>query len=647
MIKVQQLKVIKIIFLLFIIIVPFSISDFSDQIRPEKITSDLRFYEINTCSISLNEFLIENPNVIYQDHYKIRFNNYSSISCFGQITGIDQIGYTFYISIGTNTILNLFLQSIFWLLLISLFPKKKDFELKNSLFFSNSFTAFIICVVIYAEQRYYSKVLFELDINKNRTLLFLFVYFFFIGFFSFYVIQSRDDNLLNFLPFTYILIGVYSGMNIYFLTIFFCIIGTSKILKDKKIRKYFSLINILVFFWAFNAVGLNYYLKPDKIRGLSSTAYNFLSVSSWSYLMIISILGMYVFVSERKVIFKLEKLKNNFILTSIIIIIFGYIGSSMPVINFYNYYFFGQTKYGTDDQNLFGVNFWGETEAWRGYFPSAETIGEFFALGLILIFLTRKINKKFERILILGVPTLIIGLYASNNKAALISLLLCFALSISYENKLKTSTKLLLLIPVLFVLAYFIRFENFLYSLNFSTNKMIEMGIGYGNDSFRSSSINYLQNLDESFFLIRLIILIFGFFAFLINRSELWGIFFARYNPETLETFFGSGPFILANHYSEINILDKKLYTGTPLGFLLPHSSILSIMLFFGLIGLIIFFVYVFYILNKGRKTNTSMFLICLFILLNILKSDSILYMPSFFLYLTMFVSLNKSKKII
>ncbi len=647
MIKVQQLKIIKIIFLLFIIIVPFSISDFSDQIRPEKITSDLRFYEINTCSISLNEFLIENPNVIYQDHYKIRFNNYSSISCFGQITGIDQIGYTFYISIGTNTILNLFLQSIFWLLLISLFPKKKDFELKNSIFFSNSFTAFIICVVIYAEQRYYSKVLFELDINKNRTLLFLFVYFFFIGFFSFYVIQSRDDNLLNFLPFTYILIGVYSGMNIYFLTIFFCIIGTSKILKDKKIRKYFSLINILVFFWAFNAVGLNYYLKPDKIRGLSSTAYNFLSVSSWSYLMIISILGMYVFVSERKVIFKLEKLKNNFILTSIIIIIFGYIGSSMPVINFYNYYFFGQTKYGTDDQNLFGVNFWGETEAWRGYFPSAETIGEFFALGLILIFLTRKSNKKFERILILGVPALIIGLYASNNKAALISLLLCFALSISYENKLKTSTKLLLVFPVLFVLGYFIRFENFLYSLNFSTNKMIEMGIGYGNESFRSSSINYLQNLDESFFLIRLIILIFGFFAFLINRSELWGIFFARYNPETIETFFGSGPFILANHYSEINILDKKLYTGTPLGFLLPHSSILSIMLFFGLIGLLIFFVYVFYILNKGRKTNTSMFLICLFILLNILKSDSILYMPSFFLYLTMFVSLKKSKKII
>ena len=121
MIKDKQLKYMKAIVLLVIIIVPFSLSDYTDQIKPEKITSDLRFYEINTCSISLNEFLLENPNVIYQDHYKIRFNNYSSISCFGQITGIDQIGYTFYISIGTNTILNLFLQSIFWLVIISFF----------------------------------------------------------------------------------------------------------------------------------------------------------------------------------------------------------------------------------------------------------------------------------------------------------------------------------------------------------------------------------------------------------------------------------------------------------------------------------------------------------------------------------------------
>ena len=116
---------LKIILFLLIILLPFSISDYRDNVTPEKISSDLRFYEINTCSISLGEFLVHNPNVIYQDHYKIRYNNYSSLRCFGQITGIDQIGYVFNISIGTNTLLNLFLQSGIWILIISLFNKKE------------------------------------------------------------------------------------------------------------------------------------------------------------------------------------------------------------------------------------------------------------------------------------------------------------------------------------------------------------------------------------------------------------------------------------------------------------------------------------------------------------------------------------------
>ena len=60
MIKLRNryLIAIKVVFLLFIIIIPWSISDYGDNVRPEKITSDLRFYERNTCSISINEFLI-------------------------------------------------------------------------------------------------------------------------------------------------------------------------------------------------------------------------------------------------------------------------------------------------------------------------------------------------------------------------------------------------------------------------------------------------------------------------------------------------------------------------------------------------------------------------------------------------------------
>ena len=140
MIKDKQLKYMKAIVLLVIIIVPFSLSDYTDQIKPEKITSDLRFYEINTCSISLNEFLLENPNVIYQDHYKLRYNNYSSIKCFGLITGIDQINHVFYISIGTNTFLNIVIQSLFWIFLISFIKKKESYIFSFKIAISPLFT---------------------------------------------------------------------------------------------------------------------------------------------------------------------------------------------------------------------------------------------------------------------------------------------------------------------------------------------------------------------------------------------------------------------------------------------------------------------------------------------------------------------------
>ena len=152
MIDNKHLIYFKILLIFLLAVVPFSLSDYSDNIVPEKITSDLRFYEINTCNTSLNEFLFHNLNVIYQDHYKIRFNNYSSVRCFGQITGIDQIGYNFYISIGTNSLLNLILQSSIWLLIISIYKKTQSFKINFKSLFSMIFAVFLICLLIYSEK---------------------------------------------------------------------------------------------------------------------------------------------------------------------------------------------------------------------------------------------------------------------------------------------------------------------------------------------------------------------------------------------------------------------------------------------------------------------------------------------------------------
>jgi hypothetical protein len=640
---------LKILVLLMLIIIPFSLSDYSDNVVPEKITSDLKFYEINTCSISLNEFILHNPNVIYQDHYKIRFNNYSSINCFGQITGIDQIDNVFYISIGTSTIVNLFLQSLFWLIAISFIKKNSDYILSLSRLTSLVFVCLIICVLIYSEQRYYSKQFFLMDLALNKSYLYLFIYFLCISFFSSYVFNTRSKNIIYYLPFAFILMGLFSGMNIYFWTISFAAIAAERIIKNKSLRKYFTGVNFLILFWAYQAVGENFSLKTDKIRGLSLSSYNFLSVYVWSYLMVFTIIGVYFYSRERFNFIDKKLLKQNFLTSGIFIMSLGYLGSSMPYINFMNYYYFGQTKYGTDNQDIFSVNYWGESDAWRGFSPSSESIGEYFGLTLLIYYLYRNESKNKSLFLL---PALIIsgiGLYASNNKAALITLTLCIFLKLSKEGKLNNIYKLIGTVSLLSFLIYFIRIENLLFSYEFTSKKMIDMGLSYGFDYDRSSAINYLGNLDsEKNFLVQFFLSIFGTVAFYINRSELWGIFFGRFNPNFEELFLGTGPYSLSNLYSDIDISSIRVSTGTPLGFLLPHSSLLLVILFFGLIGGFLVISLITFNLNRLRKSNYDLFLIGLFITINIIKSDSILYFSSLIMYLVFIsatVPFNKNSK--
>ena len=611
-----------------------------DDITPQKITSDLRFYEINTCSISLNEFIVNNPNVIYQDHYKIRYNDISSMKCFGQITGIDQIDNIFYISVGTNSILNMFIQSVFWLMILSFIPVNKYQKLKITDFISIISSSLIVITLIYSEKRFYQNAFFELELTDRTSFLHLFIYLLTIIYFGFQIIVSRSNQIINYMPYGFLLIGVFSGFNLYFLSLFFCSFGIKTFINNLKIRKSFSILNILIIFWSYSAIGMFYYLKPDKIRGLSHADYNFLSVLSWSYLITFSILGIYTFIANKHSDINWIQLRNNFLNSASILITLGYLSSSMPYLNFINYYFFGLNKYGTENQNLFSKDIWGENQAWRGIFPSAETVGEFFALGLLLVFLYRK--RKLNVQLFIGVVASLIGLYASNNKAALVSLVLCIILKFKKERNFNLQKSIFLFLPVIALLIYFIRVDNILYSLDFSSGKMINMAEAYALDYNLSSTVIFFSEIENKNIFIRSFFLVFGLIAFLINRSELWGIFFARYNPSISELLFGTGPFVLSNHYSEIDIFSKKISTGSDLGFLLPHSSLLLLLIFTGLIGVLIILVLITFLLLKVKDFDYNLYLIGIFICLNLLKSDSILYYPSLNLYFLFFVLIYK-----
>ncbi len=85
--------------------------------QPAEIVSqeNVAFYEINPCKVSVFQFIKANPVSIYQNHYHFRFNNFSSINCFGRVTGLTVIDSNFYIAIGTNTLINIIFQGLIFL----------------------------------------------------------------------------------------------------------------------------------------------------------------------------------------------------------------------------------------------------------------------------------------------------------------------------------------------------------------------------------------------------------------------------------------------------------------------------------------------------------------------------------------------------
>ena len=161
----------------------------------------------------------------------------------------------------------------------------------------------------------------------------------------------------------------------------------------------------------------------------------------------------------------------------------------------------------------------------------------------------------------------------------------------------------------------------------------------YGFDYDRSSAYEYLTSAAGSNYLVYSVFSLFSSFAFFINRSELWGLFFARYNPNIQELMFGTGPYSLSNHYSEIDIVSLRVNTGDPLGFLLPHSSMLLCLSFFGLFGSIFIIYLLINQIRKIKKYNYEIYIIVVFIFINLIKSDSILYIPSLITYFIYFSS--------
>ena len=653
--------------LVILFIAPFSFSDRTDSIEPLPLdASTVGYYQSSTCNISLIEFYLENQNT---DIY-FNSNDYADIKCFGKITGVDALNNSFMVSVGTNTSINLLLQSVLWFLLFFLIPKIKS---ENKFSFKFIFIVPILLIIQYfGENKFYSKtnIIHSIDlVINNYYLIAIFIFYILTCVILFDIFSDRYLNLINYLPYMFLLVGTYSGMNINIYLIIGMFFGTQCLAVERKLNKIDLIYFIFSIFWITNLNVNDYFFDGDKLRGFSNSSYNLISQIFWIFMFYLFIKGFLFLVKESKNYFSLEKFLQNSLIASSLVLFFGILGSRISLINFINFYIFGQNKRGMKEFGSIAGN------TWRGFSSSAESIGEFYGFT-ILIFVFCLIYKKVSFLSpysLFLVPTFY-GLYRANNFAAISSLVLFSIILIFMNTNIYKEYKFyiisglavfsfLSMVLYLYIddyqyLSTELIFETTLHQNFYSDSndyksflevekKMQERDLNsmlYNPENFENASTSYIfmvkaftqQNFNIP--LIPNVMAVISVISMLINRTEMWGIFIAKYSPNFLEAMFGSGPMqlngYLYNHDVKLDVPKDKLQA-----LFLPHSSLLDILIFFGFLGLILLLMSILYLII--RDNNIGIFkILSLFLLLNFIKSDSILYINSLILFLFCFTGL-------
>ena len=665
-------KIIISLFILLLIILPFGLFDNRDEINAVELSdSTIGYYQSTTCKISLLEFYLENLNSD-KDFY-INENNYADLNCFGKITGVDKVNDSFMVSIGTNTSGNLIIQSLIWLLFFMLVPSHK----KNNKF-SSKLLIFIPLIFIFqyiAESRFYNRTNFlynnELSFS-NYYLIGNLIFYTFITLVIKDEFQTRYNNLINFIPFIFLISGTFSGMNLNIYLIILCFFGVLNFSINQKIKIFDLLYFVLSIGWILNLDQNDFFFDGDKLRGFTNTVLTRQSQIFWIIIFYLSLKGLIFLINSSVQYFNFELFIRNSLIAGSLTCFLGIIGALYPLGNFLNFYIFGQNKRGMKEFSSIAGN------TWRGFAPSAESVGEFYGFIIILVFLYIIKYKKIpaKKYILLLVP-IIYGLYRSNNFASISSILLIILLSILVRSYLFEKYKKIIIIGlILFITGgfyYFTQLKTYeylstelVYEATLHQNfyprgdayssylqvekKMIERDLNSllieeENSENASSTYKFLVSLLTVNFNIPLVPNIVAFISMIsliINRTEMWGIFIAKYNPSFVEVVIGSGPLQLNKYLYEHNIrLDvpkeklESLY--------LPHSSVLDLYIYFGMFTFLMVGYGIYLVYKNFNQKNIFVFL-SIFLILNIIKSDSILYIHSAVLVVFTFLGLEKIK---
>ena len=654
-------NVLKVLFTILLIVLPYSLnSSMSSEIStPVLNTENLSFYQKNTCEISFFSFISTN---LLLENIEIRFDSYGEMNCFGKIQYIEPAQNKYVVFVGSHSLISIALQSIIWLTLISIIKKKGA----NNKFILESFlTALLFLFHFVGEESLYSQL--NLNYSKNLTpdnyLLFgYFVTFLLICYFISEVCSNRIENLVLYLPFLFLINGAFINTNINFFVIVLVFYGFKNILKFEKNVLIVNLIYFLFMpFWANNDLIIHGYFDIDKLNGFSASTNNDIALIFWNLTFLLVLNGLYFLTNAcPKITFK--KLFDNFLISGFCTVFFGLLASSSIVLNKIIYLYFGQNKPSISQiQSI-------EGNTWRGFSSSAEMIGEFYGVVLLMTFYFLFVKKiRLNIYQALCILFILYGFFRANNIAALATLLAIVSYLLINHLIQSRSTRLLFysfLITLITVTSFFILRQN---TYAYMGQSVVYEGLSISNieiknnDNFQyvdrllnerdylsildlfeerdeiSSSLSFLTKTLSNQNNISNIpnpVAIFGTIALFINRAEKWGTFFAKYDPSVTEFYLGYSPLNLVNYN-----FDNQIVTN---GLVLPHSSVLSFLVYFGVIGITLIISFLLLKIYQNRKQNILVHLILIFLAVNFLKSDALLYLSSFVMFSFMFFIIEK-----
>ena len=633
-------------------------NNFSNLESPKIEKNSVGYYQTNVCEFSFSEFLQSNVN---NTDYTLISDLSSSINCFFKINSADVINNQIKVYVGSHLILDFLLQSFFWIFLISLIPKKTFRRFRYS-----NFSLFILGSLMYinllSDERYYISAKIK-NFNNTITLdnYFLLSYFLSLCLVLLLlrdVVTPRVSSILNFLPFIFLLQGTYSTLNVNFFLIVFSFFGLLSFFEGNIPKKSIAIFSFFLLLWIYNLQENSLLFDVDKIKGFTSTSYNLYSIIFWSILFFLTLFGMFFILDSSRNSFDFKLFTKNALITGSLLITVGIFSAVNPINNYLSYFFFGLNKKPSQSLDSVGQN------AWRGLSPSAEAVGEFFGfvllLVVLLIFFQDYYPTKFEILLILFNCY---GLYRSNNFSSVLTLMGLSILAFIFKNIQNNKIRLISIFSLIIIVvsSYLVVFNTSSYTQasnkllqealtvsevdylegnnfgqttvdlyqygelleNVQTKEKISSTLYFFTNQFNNSTLKNIPNFTS----------VLSVVSVPINRTEKWGIFISKYNPNLMELLFGYGPSQLADYYLGF---ETKINTGL----VLPHSSLLTYLIFFGIFGTTLLASCVFINLKKVKSYNLYLFL-SLFLIVNLLKSDSLLYVSTFLTFIFI-VNLHK-----